>query len=135
MAVFLIASCNEQSKEIKTNETPPSMELQYIPVQQGSSGKVTVIAYYTAKDLKKGKDSIALEFNEEKSREPVKVSNVKVNALTHINGKEIPGEISLAKPDSTGRYWVNYNLTEKGLWYFNLNFNDSSNVQLIFSVI
>jgi hypothetical protein len=130
---LIIVSCGEHENVPRT-ETPVQIEKPLIAVQQASSGDTYVIVYNTMKDLKP-EGSFVIEFHRAVSGENVKVDNVKLDASSLINGKKLTGITTITPSDTAGRYNVDYKIPEKGLWYFNLNFNDSSKVQFIFSVI
>lgn len=131
----LFASCGEQKNpdKVKTSNQPDTTTL--VPVQQGTAGDITVMLYSTQKDLRHGQGSFVIGFHEVKSGEPVRVTNVNLETSMQSEGKTIKGETKAEPTDETGIYNVEYNFPEKGMWYININYNDSLKVQLILYVI
>lgn len=135
VSAVLFASCGENNKVDKPETKNQPVSPQLIPVQQGTSGDITVVMYNTQKDIKQGEGSFVIEFHNLKSGEPEKVSNIKLEATAQLNGKTLNRKTEITPADEPGTYDVKYNFPEKGLWYFNIGFNDSLKVQMIFSVI
>ena len=133
LGAFLLASCNENNEKPKT--ITPTVESELIPVQQSTVGNFFVVVYNTQKDLRRGEGSFVIEFHDIKSGEPVKVSGVKLDAEMQLKGESVIGKSTVTPADTAGIYNIKYDLPEKGMWYFNVDFNDSLKVQFILSVI
>lgn len=131
----LFVSCGEQNNSDKTKTTNQTVEPQLIPLQQVAAGDYIVVVYNSQRDFKLGEGSFVIEFHDIKSGEPVKVNNVKLETTAQVKGKTIKGTTDIEPSGEPGIYDVKYNFPEKGMWYFNVGFNDSLKVQLIFSVI
>jgi len=132
LTAFLLVSCGEKNDK---PDTIPLVGSQLKPVQQSAAGNIYVVASNSQNDIKRGKGFFVIEFKDIKSGEPVKVSNVKSEAVMHIDGKQTSYETSMTYSDSTGSYDVTYDFPVRGNVYIDVHFNDSLKVQFIFSVI